>query len=60
MMKADIALEVDCVITSILCITVCGEEGSVVVLPPALRMPQSGAEGAAQGLHCVLQGVGGE
>lgn len=30
----------------------CGEERPAVVLLPALRMPQSSAEGAAQGSGC--------
>lgn len=37
----------------------CGEERHTVAVLPALRKPQSGAEGAAQVLHSVVQGVGG-
>lgn len=37
----------------------CGEKRPAVALLPALRMPQSGAEGAPQGLHSGVQGVGG-
>lgn len=32
----------------------CGKERSAVALLPALRIPQSGAEGAAQGLQSAV------